>query len=141
MVLLARPRYVASNSHFYLRRFERMRVTRAHIDMALCEINSFLLKNVQANRHSLCRAESWPGLWIASHGTIGAGCTVPPRRAALVTTVGRRTMPKFMLRVSYTAAGMKGVQKNTEEQGGWRREEVAYACKALGGKLDAIYFS
>ena len=50
-------------------------------------------------------------------------------------------MPKFMLRVSYTAAGMKGVQKNTEEQGGWRREEVAYACKALGGKLDAIYFT
>ncbi|HME27374.1 MAG TPA: GYD domain-containing protein [Acetobacteraceae bacterium] len=46
-------------------------------------------------------------------------------------------MTKFLLNGSYAAAGMKGVQKNKGAAG---EKEVAYACKALGGKLDAIYF-
>ena len=46
-------------------------------------------------------------------------------------------MPKFLVRGSYAAAGMKDVQKNTGSGG---EKEVAYVCKALGGTLDVMYF-
>jgi len=47
-------------------------------------------------------------------------------------------MPKFLLRGSYDATGMKAVQKNKGTGG---ENEVAYVCKALGGTLDVMYFA
>jgi uncharacterized protein with GYD domain len=46
-------------------------------------------------------------------------------------------MPKFPLRASYSAAGMKGLMKDKAET---REKAVAALCKSVGGKLDAMYF-
>jgi uncharacterized protein with GYD domain len=47
-------------------------------------------------------------------------------------------MPKYLLQVSYTAEGAKGLQKD----GGTKRRKVAQGLiEGLGGKLDALYFS
>jgi len=47
-------------------------------------------------------------------------------------------MPKFLIKGSYTAEGLKGVQK---DKGTGRQKDVAYVCETLGGKLDVIYFA
>ena len=47
-------------------------------------------------------------------------------------------MPKYILQVSYTVEGAKGVAKD----GGSKRREAARALvESLGGKLDAFYFA
>jgi len=47
-------------------------------------------------------------------------------------------MPKFLISVSYTPEGAKGVRK----EGGSGREKAARgAVESLGGKLEAFYFS
>jgi uncharacterized protein with GYD domain len=47
-------------------------------------------------------------------------------------------MPKYLLEVSYTAEGAKGVLKD----GGTKRRQVAKALvEGLGGKLEALYFA
>jgi uncharacterized protein with GYD domain len=47
-------------------------------------------------------------------------------------------MPKFMIKASYTSEGMKGLQK---DKASGREKAIATACKAAGGKLDAIYYA
>ncbi len=47
-------------------------------------------------------------------------------------------MPKFMIHGSYTVDGIKGVLK---EGGTGRRAAVEAATKALGGKLEAFYYT
>jgi uncharacterized protein with GYD domain len=47
-------------------------------------------------------------------------------------------MPKFLLSVSYTAEGLKGLHK---DKASGRRKAVAAAVESLGGKLDAIYYA
>ncbi|MGO8868494.1 MAG: GYD domain-containing protein [Alphaproteobacteria bacterium] len=47
-------------------------------------------------------------------------------------------MPKFLIKGSYTAAGLKGLQK---DKASGREKSIAAACKALGGKLDALYYA
>jgi len=47
-------------------------------------------------------------------------------------------MPKYLIRGSYTVDGIKGVLK---EGGTGRRTAVETAVKALGGKLEAFYFT
>jgi len=47
-------------------------------------------------------------------------------------------MPKFLIRASYTAEGMRGLQK---DKASGREKSVAAACKAMGGKLDALYYA
>jgi uncharacterized protein with GYD domain len=47
-------------------------------------------------------------------------------------------MPKYLVQGSYTAEGIKGVLK---EGGSSRKTAVAAATKALGGKLEAFYFT
>jgi uncharacterized protein with GYD domain len=47
-------------------------------------------------------------------------------------------MPKFMIQGSYTVDGIKGVLK---EGGTGRRAAVEAATKALGGKLEAFYYT
>ena len=47
-------------------------------------------------------------------------------------------MPKYLLQVSYTAEGVKGVVKD----GGSKRREAARALvESLGGKLETLYFA
>ena len=47
-------------------------------------------------------------------------------------------MAKFLVTVSYTEAGVKGVRKD----GGTQREHVVrLAIEGLGGKLDGFYFA
>lgn len=47
-------------------------------------------------------------------------------------------MPKFLVTVSYTESGAKGLRKD----GGTERERVVrLAIEGLGGKLDAFYFA
>lgn len=46
-------------------------------------------------------------------------------------------MPKYLVQASYTAEGLKGLQK---DKASGRRAAVAAAVEALGGKLDAMYF-
>lgn len=47
-------------------------------------------------------------------------------------------MPKYLLQVSYTAEGSKGLQKD----GGTKRRTAAQALvQSLGGKLEAFYFA
>ena len=47
-------------------------------------------------------------------------------------------MPKYLIEVSYTAEGAKGLLKD----GGSKRREVAeQALKSAGGKMEAFYFA
>ena len=47
-------------------------------------------------------------------------------------------MPKFLIKGSYTAEGLKGLQK---DKASGREKAISAACSALGGKLDAIYYA
>jgi uncharacterized protein with GYD domain len=47
-------------------------------------------------------------------------------------------MPKYLIQGSYSVDGIKGVLK---EGGSGRRAAVESAVKALGGKLEAFYFT
>jgi uncharacterized protein with GYD domain len=47
-------------------------------------------------------------------------------------------MPKYLIHASYTAEGMKGLQK---DKASGRREAVRQACESVGGKLEAFYFA
>ena len=47
-------------------------------------------------------------------------------------------MPKYLVQASYTAEGLKGLQK---EKASGRKEAVSKAIEGLGGKLEAIYFA
>ena len=47
-------------------------------------------------------------------------------------------MAKYLVQGSYTVDGIKGVLK---EGGTGRREAVSAAIKALGGKLESIYYA
>jgi uncharacterized protein with GYD domain len=47
-------------------------------------------------------------------------------------------MPKYLLQVSYTAEGAKGLQKD----GGTKRRQAAQGLvESLGGKLESLYFA
>jgi uncharacterized protein with GYD domain len=47
-------------------------------------------------------------------------------------------MPKFLIKARYTAAGLRGLQK---DKGSGRENATAAACASVGGKLDAMYFA
>ncbi len=47
-------------------------------------------------------------------------------------------MPKYMIEASYSAEGLKGVQK---DKASGRRAAVSNAVEGLGGKLDALYYA
>ena len=47
-------------------------------------------------------------------------------------------MPKYLIQASYTAEGLKGLQK---DKASGRRAEVMSAVEGLGGKVDAIYLA
>ena len=47
-------------------------------------------------------------------------------------------MPKFLIKASYNAEGLKGLQK---EKASGREKAVVAGCEAHGGKLDAIYYA
>jgi uncharacterized protein with GYD domain len=47
-------------------------------------------------------------------------------------------MPKFLIKASYTAEGMKGLKK---DKASGREKAVAAALKSLGGKLDGIWYA
>lgn len=65
---------------------------------------------------------------------------LPPERGGPVDaiTTGKCKMPKFLIKGSYTAEGLKGLKK---DKASGREKAVATACEALGGKLDAIYYA
>src|SRR6476646_1728929 len=47
-------------------------------------------------------------------------------------------MPKYLVRASYTAEGLKGLQK---DKASGRKAVVTKVLERLGGKLECIYFS
>jgi|ERR1700730_13179028 len=47
-------------------------------------------------------------------------------------------MPKYLIQASYTAEGLKGLQK---DKASGRRTAVASAVEVLGGKLEVFYFT
>lgn len=47
-------------------------------------------------------------------------------------------MPKYLIAASYTAEGLKGLQK---DKAAGRRRAVAAALEGIGGKLDAVYYA
>ncbi len=47
-------------------------------------------------------------------------------------------MPKYMIQASYSADGLKGLQK---DKASGRRAAVSNAVEGLGGKLDALYYA
>jgi uncharacterized protein with GYD domain len=47
-------------------------------------------------------------------------------------------MPKYMIQANYSSEGWKGVQK---DKASGRQEALSHSIAALGGKLDAIYFT
>ncbi|HUC17321.1 MAG TPA: GYD domain-containing protein [Acetobacteraceae bacterium] len=47
-------------------------------------------------------------------------------------------MPKFLFATSYTAEGLKGLQK---DKASGRKKAAVAAVESLGGKLDAMYFA
>jgi uncharacterized protein with GYD domain len=47
-------------------------------------------------------------------------------------------MTKYMIQGNYTSEGWKGVQK---DKASGRREALSHTIAALGGKLEAVYFS
>jgi uncharacterized protein with GYD domain len=46
-------------------------------------------------------------------------------------------MAKYLIQASYTAEGLKGLQK---DKASGRRTAVASAAESLGGKLESIYY-
>jgi uncharacterized protein with GYD domain len=47
-------------------------------------------------------------------------------------------MQKYMIQASYSSEGWKGVQK---DKASGRQEAISHSIAALGGKLDALYFT
>src|SRR5437763_5082516 len=47
-------------------------------------------------------------------------------------------MAKYLITASYSAAGMKGLQK---DKASGRRDAVRQACESVGGRLEAFYFA
>ena len=47
-------------------------------------------------------------------------------------------MPKYLVRASYTAEGLKGLQK---DKASGRRAEATKVIESLGGKLECFYFA
>ena len=47
-------------------------------------------------------------------------------------------MPKYLVQASYTVEGLKGLQK---DKASGRKAAVARVADALGGKLEAIYYT
>lgn len=47
-------------------------------------------------------------------------------------------MPKYLIQASYTADGVKGLQK---EKASGRKAAVSQAVESLGGKLESIYYA
>ena len=47
-------------------------------------------------------------------------------------------MPKYLIQASYTAEGLKGLQK---DKASGRRAAVMSVLEGLGGKLDAMYYA
>jgi uncharacterized protein with GYD domain len=47
-------------------------------------------------------------------------------------------MPKYLVRASYTAEGLKGLQR---DKASGRKAAVTQAVESLGGKLESIYFA
>jgi uncharacterized protein with GYD domain len=47
-------------------------------------------------------------------------------------------MAKFLITASYSAEGLKGLQK---DKASGRREAVRQACESVGGKLEAFYLA
>ena len=47
-------------------------------------------------------------------------------------------MPKYLVQASYTAEGLKGLQK---DKASGRRTAVASAVEALGGKVESVYYT
>jgi uncharacterized protein with GYD domain len=47
-------------------------------------------------------------------------------------------MAKYLITASYTAEGMKGLQK---DKASGRRNAVREACESIGGKLESFYFA
>jgi len=47
-------------------------------------------------------------------------------------------LPKYLLQVSYTADGVRGV---TKDGGSKRRESARALIESLGGKMDGFYFA
>lgn len=46
-------------------------------------------------------------------------------------------MPKYLIQASYTAEGLKGLQK---DKASGRRNAVAQAVEGIGGRLEAMYY-
>jgi uncharacterized protein with GYD domain len=46
-------------------------------------------------------------------------------------------MPKYLIQASYSAEGLKGLQK---DKASGRRTAAATAAESLGGKLESIYY-
>ncbi len=47
-------------------------------------------------------------------------------------------MAKFLITASYTAEGLKGLQK---DKASGRRDAVRQACESVGGKLECMYYA
>jgi len=47
-------------------------------------------------------------------------------------------MPKFLIQASYTAEGLKGLQK---DKASGRKAAISKAIESLEGKLDAMYYA
>jgi uncharacterized protein with GYD domain len=47
-------------------------------------------------------------------------------------------MPKFLIRGSYSAEGLRGLKK---DKASGRQKAIAKACEALEGKIDAFYYA
>jgi uncharacterized protein with GYD domain len=47
-------------------------------------------------------------------------------------------MPKYLIQASYTAEGLKGLQK---DKASGRKAAVSEAVERLGGRLEAIYYA
>lgn len=47
-------------------------------------------------------------------------------------------MPKYLIHASYTAEGLKGLQK---DKASGRRDALVKAMDSIGGKLNSIYYS
>jgi uncharacterized protein with GYD domain len=53
-------------------------------------------------------------------------------------TWGDETMPKFLVQASYTAEGLRVLQK---DKASGRRQIVAQTLESIGARLEAMYFS
>jgi uncharacterized protein with GYD domain len=75
---------------------------------------------------------------LMAHRDLAVGAARREDASVSHSNRGGESVPKYLWKVSYTKAGVRGVAK---EGASSRRDAVRHAIESLGGELEAVYFA